>query len=315
MICDNYGRPTVNLRIAITHRCNLRCHYCHREGEDSPLTEMSLNEILKITCIATKLGISKVKLTGGEPLLRPDILQIVKGISELGAVHDLSMVTNGTILAPLAEALKKEGLDRVNVSIPSLKPETYTWLTGGNSTNAIGGIKAAVKAGLYPVKLNMLVLKGINEKEIPVMIDFAGRNGVTLQIIELEPVNINSSFYSSYHESLDAIEAELRKRALRIKTRRAMQNRKVYFLRETEVEVIHPTENTEFCYHCTRIRTTSDGKLKPCLMRNDNLVDIVTPLRNGADDETLTQLFIEAIKKREPYFKEHFEVLKARKHT
>jgi len=309
MICDNYGRPTANLRIAVTHRCNLRCLYCHREGETSPSTEMTIDEILKITRIALSLSISKIKLTGGEPLFRPDILQIVKEIAKLRGVRDLSMVTNGTLLAPLAEPLKKEGLDRVNVSLPTLNPEIYMWLTGGSLTDVVSGIKAAVNAGLSPVKLNMLVLRGVNEKEIPGMIDFAGHNEVSLQIIELEPVNIDLSFYSRHHQLLDAIEGDLQKRALRIKTRRSMQNRKVYSLPETEVEVIRPTENTEFCYHCTRIRTTSDGKLKPCLMRNDNLVDIVTPLRNGASDETLTQLFIEAIKRREPYYIKRVETL------
>jgi len=311
MIRDNYGRPTINMRIAVTAKCNLTCRYCHREGEVSPTTEMSLNEILKITRIALNLGISRIKLTGGEPLLRHDILQIVKGIARLRGVRDLSMVTNGTLLVPLAEALKKEGLHRVNISLPTLNPETYKWLTGGNLSDVVSGVEAAVNMGFYPVKLNMLVLKNVNEKEIPNMIEYAGSNGVTLQIIELEPVNVDPSFYSNYHQSLASIEEELAKRALRIRTRRTMQNRKVYSLPETDVEVIRPAENTEFCRHCTRIRTTSDGKLKPCLMRCDNLLDIVTPLRNGADDETLTQLFIEAIRRRQPYFKECVEVLTA----
>jgi len=311
MIRDNYGRPVINFRVAVTSRCNLKCRYCHREGEVSPASEMSLDEILKITSIALHLGISKVKLTGGEPLLRHDILEIVKGIADFEQVRDLSMVTNGTLLAPIAEALKKEGLDRVNVNLPTLKPETYRWLTGGSLTDTIGGIEAAVKVGLHPVKLNLLVLKGVNEEEIPSMIKFAGRNRAILQIIELEPVNIDHSFYSLYHQALDSIEEDLLKQAIRTRIRRTMQNRKVYSLLETDVEVIQPAENTEFCRHCTRIRATSDGKLKPCLMRNDNLFDIVAALRNGADDETLTEVFIEAIKRREPYFKECVELLTA----
>jgi len=311
MIRDNYGRPVINFRIGVTSRCNLKCRYCHREGEVSPISEMSSNEILKITNIGLHLGFSKVKLTGGEPLLRDDILEIVKGIADFEGVRDLSMVTNGTLLAPLAEALKKEGLDRVNVNLPTLNPETYRWLTGGSLTDALSGIEAAVKVGLYPVKLNMLVLKGINENEIPNLIKFAGSNKAVLQIIELEPVNIDHSFYSVYHQPLDGIEEDLVKRAIRIRTRRAMQNRRVYSLPETDIEVIQPAENTEFCRHCTRIRATSDGKLKPCLMRNDNLLDIVTPIRNGADDEMLIHLFIEAVKRREPYFRECVELLTA----
>jgi len=302
MIYDNYGRPTLNFRISVTQRCNLSCSYCHKEGEVSPSTEMSLNEIIRITRIALSLGISKVKLTGGEPLVRSDISQIVGGIAELQGLRDLSMTTNGVLLSSLAKTLRQKGLVRVNVNLPTLNPKKYKLLTGGRLKLVVDGVKAAVDAGLYPVKLNMLVLRGVNEDDIPRMIDFARRSGTILQLIELEPLNIDSSYYLRYHRPLDDIEEELAKRAIRVKTRSDMQNRRIYFLPEAKVEVIHPIENTEFCAHCTRIRLTSDGKLKPCLMRNDNLVDVLTPLRRGADDEELTQLFIEAIKRREPYY-------------
>jgi len=282
----------------------LKCPYCHKEGElDQSSTEMTPEEILRITRIAVGLGIERIKLTGGEPLIRPDIMGIVEGIARFEGVKDLSITTNGSFLAPIAENLRKKGLDRVNVSIPTLIPEKYRRLTGGNLTDAVAGIKAAVDAGLYPVKLNMLVLKGINEDEIFEMINFARYNGVVLQLIELEPLGVSSSFYSSHHYPMDGIEKTLEKQALEIRTRSDMQNRRVYFLPDVKVEVVKPIENTAFCAHCTRIRLTSDGKLKPCLMRNDNLVDLLTPLRNGADDETLTKLFIEAVKRREPFYK------------
>jgi len=306
MIRDNYGRPTLNLRISVTQRCNLNCVYCHREGQTpvttSP-TEMSSDEIIRLTRIALSLGISRVKLTGGEPLLRPDILQIVRGIVGLRGLRDLSMTTNGNFLALKAGDLRKNGLKRVNVNLPTLDSRTYQALNGGDLKDVIEGIRAAVNAGLHPVKLNMLVLRGVNGGEIPRMIRFARESGTILQLIELEPVNVEQSFYSRYHEPLNSVEADLEARALRIKTRGDMQNRRVYFLPEAKVEVIRPTENTEFCSRCTRLRVTSDGKLKPCLMRNDNLVDVLTPLRGGADDKTLTQLFTEAIKRREPYYK------------
>lgn len=303
MIYDNYGRPTLNLRISVTQKCNLTCPYCHREGETSSSMEMSADEILRITRMALSLGVSRVKLTGGEPLLRPDILEIVKGIAELRGLRDLSMTTNGILLSSQARALHRNGLDRVNVNIPTLNPKTYRVLTGGNLREVVNGVKAAVKAGLYPVKLNMLVLRGVNEKDIPRMISFARRSETILQIIELEPVNISESYYSCYHYPLNDVEVELEKRAIQIKTRGDMQNRRVYFLSGVKVEVIRPIENTEFCARCTRIRVTSDGKLKPCLMRNDNLVDVLTPMRRGASDEELTRLFVEAVKRREPYYK------------
>lgn len=303
MICDNYGRPTLNLRVSVSQRCNLKCPYCHREGEAaSPLTEMSVGEIVRIVRVALSLGVSSVKLTGGEPLLRSDILEIVEGIAELQGLQDLSMTTNGAFLAPLAGSLRKCGLKRVNVNIPTLNAETYRELNGGSLRDAIDGVKAAVKAGLYPVKLNMLVLRGVNDEEISKMMKFAEQSETILQLIELEPINISSDYYQRYHYPLDEIEARLEKEAMEIKTRGDMQNRRIYFLPRVKVEVVHPIENTEFCAHCTRLRVTSDGKLKPCLIRNDNLVDVLTPMRNGADDAELTKLFIEAVKRRKPYY-------------
>lgn len=303
MIYDDYGRPATNLRLSVTQKCNLKCPYCHREGETSPSTEMSVDEIKRIAQIAVVLGISKVKLTGGEPLMHPEIVQIVAGISGLRGIRDLSMTTNGTLLASLAKKLGKSGLIRVNVNIPTLDAKTYQNLTGGNLRDVIDGIKAAVNAGLYPVKLNMLLLQGVNEQEVERMIKFAEHSGTILQLIELEPLNIDESYYKRHHVVPSGIEKELRKRAVEIRTREDMQNRRVYFLPHVKVEVIQPIENTEFCAHCTRIRVTSDGKLKPCLMRNDNLVDILTPLRNGADGDELTKILVEAIKRREPYYK------------
>ncbi len=303
MIYDDYGRPTLNLRISVTQKCNLQCPYCHKEGETSPSTEMSVDEVERIARVALQLGISNIKLTGGEPLMRSEIVQIVEGISNLRGLRDLSMTTNGTLLAPLARRLRKSGLMRVNVSIPTLDANIFRSLTGGNLRGVIAGIKEAVEAGLYPVKLNMLLLRGINDREVERMIKFAEHSGTILQLIELEPMNIDEAYYRRHHIVPNGIEEELEKRAVEVRTRKDMQDRRVYFLPHVKVEVIHPIENTEFCAHCTRIRVTSDGRLKPCLMRNDNLVDILTPLRSGADDHQLKQVFVKAIKRREPYHK------------
>lgn len=303
MIYDNCGRPVLNLRISVTQKCNMRCPYCHREGEDYPSTVMSAEEIVHIVKIALSLGISRVKLTGGEPLLRKDILDIVEDIAKLRGLRNLSMTTNGTFLEAMAKDLKMKGLNRVNVSLPTLNPETYRNIMGGNLRDAIEGVRAAVEAELHPVKLNMLILKNVNEREVEKMIQFAEQTMTILQLIELEPLNLSGTYYERYHRDLNEIEQRLKEQALEVRTREDMQNRRVYFLPKVKVEVIHPIENTEFCARCTRIRVTSDGKLKPCLMRNDNLVDILTPLRNGANNEELTKLFLEAIKRREPYYK------------
>ena len=303
MIYDNYGRPVLNLRISVTQKCNMHCPYCHREGETNPSTVMSVEEIVHIVKIALSLGISRVKLTGGEPLIREDILDIVGGIAELQGLRDLSMTTNGTFLGAMAKDLKMKGLNRVNVSLPTLNPETYRNLRGGNLRDAVEGVRAAVEAELYPVKLNMLILKNVNEREVEKMIQFAERTMTILQLIELEPLNLSDAYYERYHLDLNEIEQRLKEQASEVRTREYMQNRRIYFLPRVKVEVIHPIENTEFCARCTRIRVTSDGKLKPCLMRNDNLVDILTPLRNGANEEELTKIFLEAVRRREPYYK------------
>jgi cyclic pyranopterin phosphate synthase len=303
MICDNYGRPVLNLRISVTQKCDKHCPYCHREGESNPSTLMTVDEIVRITRIAISLGISRVKLTGGEPLLRKEIVEIVGGISGLEGLTDLSMTTNGAYLKGLAKDLKAAGLNRVNVSLPTLDPNVYDTVMGGNIQDAVDGVKAAVEAGLHPVKVNMLVLKNVNDGEIDKMIQFVSETGTILQLIELEPINLSREYYQRYHLDLGEIAQKLERLALETRVRKYMQKRRIYFLSKTKVEVIRPIENTEFCANCTRMRVTSDGKLKPCLMRADNLVDILTPMRNGADDKKLTDTFLEAIKRREPYYK------------
>jgi cyclic pyranopterin phosphate synthase len=277
------------------------------EGEDKRTEnfaeEMTVDEIVHIVRIATGLGIFKVKLTGGEPLMRKDVIEIVKGIAAVPGLADVSMTTNGVMLAPLAKELHANGLKRVNISLPTLNEEVYNKLTGGRLGDVLEGVKAAVGVGFYPVKLNMLVLKDVNNEAVLEMIDFARETGTILQLIELEPINISSAYYSVNHKPLDEYENFLKQKAVKVETRRYMQNRRIYHLPNVKVEVIHPTENTEFCMRCTRLRVTSDGKLKPCLMRNDNLVEILTPMRKGADDQELIELFKLANQKRQPYNK------------
>jgi len=306
VLTDNCGRPLLNLRIAITQRCNFRCDYCHKEGEEcsrGDCEEMTVDEIVRIAEVAVGLGIARIKLTGGEPLMRQDLCDIVKGIAAIPDVKDLSLTTNGSLLAFEAERLRTCGLRRVNISLPTLNAEAYTKLTDGNLENTLEGVKAAVAAGFNPVKLNMVVLNGVNVDAVPEMIDFAMQTGTILQLIELDPVNVDEEYFSAYHRLLDEYEEMLKQKAVTIETRRFMHNRHIYHLPDVTVEVVHPTENREFCAHCTRLRVTSDGMLKTCLMRNDNLIDILTPIRNGANDEELRKLFLRANRIREPYNK------------
>jgi len=168
---------------------------------------------------------------------------------------------------------------------------------------ALEGIKAAIEAGFSPVKLNTVVLKDVNVGDVPDLINYAGRNGVVLQLIELDPVNVGDEYYSEHHRSLDEQETMLKANAVSIEKRPHMHNRVIYHLPNATVEVVKPIENTDFCLHCTRMRITSDGKLKPCLMRNDNLTDVLTPIRKGVSDEELKDFFVKANLLREPYNK------------
>lgn len=256
----------------------------------------------RIVKVVEPFGITEVKLTGGEPLLRSDILEIVHKIKSVPGIAEVSMTTNGTLLSKFASQLKNAGLARVNVSLDTLKPEAYRLITGVDALEtAVAGIKEAVKAGLWPVKVNMVALKDVNDYQIWDMIHFARKNDVILQVIELESAD-EGELYEKHHMDLAPLENELKKVAREIKVRR-MHHRKKYFLRGgAEVEVVKPMHNPEFCKYCKRIRLTSDGKFKTCLFRSGDLIDVLGSMRNGASDEALKKLFVRAVERRRPYF-------------
>ena len=302
MIYDKFKRPVLSARISITKKCNLDCIYCHKEGIfDDSKREMTPEEIQRIIGICKAQGIKKVKITGAEPILRNDVVEIVEGISDVG-IEDISMTTNGIYLADYAAPLKESGLNRVNVSLDTLKPDVFKEITCGGDINKVKrGIDAAIDAGLYPVKLNIVAMKGINESELEEFLDQYNGDGVVIQLIEL--VDTNKEIFDTYYHSLDKLEDKFEKNASEVMTRK-FQGRKKYTLNGSQVEVIRPMHNTDFCSHCTRIRITADGKFKPCLMRSDNIVDFLTPMREGATDEILEGLLKEATLKREPFQKE-----------
>ena len=288
---DPFNRPVSNLRISLTPKCNLACIYCHREGEKKPEEPLSAAEIAEILRVAEKIGIRSVKFTGGEPMLRPDLLEIIRSVPD---GMESSITTNGTFLAGLAADLKAAGLRRVNVSIDSLDHETYKKITGTDKLDEVlEGIAAAVDVGLTPVKLNMVVLAGINDQEIDDFLAFVrGNRNLVLQLIELMHFNECTN-----HGDLNGVEDALAARSKQIITRR-MHHRKKYCLDGAEVEVVRPLHNTEFCAFCNRLRVTSDGKLKPCLLRTDNHIDIRQ--KSGVE---LEELFRKAVSLREPFYK------------
>ncbi len=304
MIYDRFGRPILSMRISVTQRCNLNCIYCHREGiSENENKEMLPEEIERITKIGKKFGVKKVKITGGEPLVRDDICEIVERIANIG-FEDVSMTTNGVYLEEYAADLKKAGLDRVNVSLDTLKREVYKKITGSDFLErVVNGIEEAYNVGLKPIKINVVVMRGINDHELEIFFKRFSRSGIIIQLIELMKSNMDNEFFERHFYSLENIENFLLKNAKSIILRKNMQARKKYVLNGVEVEVVRPMHNTNFCANCTRIRVTADGKFKPCLMRNDNLVDFLTPMRKGASDKELEELFKRAVMFREPYFK------------
>ncbi|AIF69888.1 hypothetical protein PAP_07490 [Palaeococcus pacificus DY20341] len=306
-LVDRFGRPLTNLRISLTEECNYNCFFCHREGQiNAKKREMTPEEIEHIVRIASSLGIKKVKLTGGEPTVRRDIVEIVERIKPY--TTDLSMTTNGSVMNRLAEPLKEAGLNRVNISFHSLNRKRYKQITGVDLLDrAIKGIEKASKF-FHPVKLNMTIMRGLNEDEIWDMIEFAAKNKVVLQLIELEaPRELEGTeFFKTFFYPLKPVEEELEKRAVQIKERKLHRRRKYFIPTKygiVEVEVVRSMHNTVFCANCTRLRITADGHIKTCIYRNDNLIDLLEPLRKGASDDELIELFKKSVIIREPYWK------------
>ncbi|MGB9940387.1 GTP 3',8-cyclase MoaA [Methanosarcina sp.] len=297
---DPYGRRVTGLRISITERCNLSCIYCHNEGADcctcGPVgSEMRPELVCGIVREAAKFGINKVKFSGGEPLFRKDFEEI---LSRLPPLKEVSATTNGILLEKRAKALKAAGLDRVNISLDSLVPGKYESITGappGSLEKVIRGIDSAVEAGLIPVKLNMVLLKGINDNEIDSMMDFVRqyKGKVILQLIELMDIDPG---LSKYMIDSKALEKSLAERASEIRVRH-LHHRKKYIIDGVEVEFVRPMDNSEFCAHCSRLRVTADGKFKPCLLVNDNLVDV----REAKSSEEIEKLLKLAVSRRKPY--------------
>jgi cyclic pyranopterin phosphate synthase len=303
---DHYGREVKSLRLSVTQRCDLGCPHCHKEGHRPSSDEMTPEEIERLVRVGTGVGIRKVKLTGGEPLIRNDIAEIVSRLSPL--VKEVSLTTNGIRLTSLAGALKASGLGRVNVSLHTLDPETYERLCGRDgSQEVIRGIKAAIASRLIPVKVNMVVIKGENESEIMRMVDFCAEVGAVLQLIEYESDRggVAEAAFRDRFFSLEQTEKMVAQRADAVSMNELHRRRK-YRLKNgnssVDVEFVRPMHNTEFCANCTRIRMSSDGRLKPCLLSREGEIDVLTPLRSGATDVELRALFFRAVDNRKPYW-------------
>ena len=296
---DKYGREVTSIRVSVTSRCNLNCFYCHNEGQMNEGKEMTAEEIRRILKVASKLGITQVKFTGGEPLLRKDILQIVKAGREY--MQDVSMTTNGTLLAAMVMDLKKAGLNRINISMDSASRKRYEEITGRDMVDRVmEGIRRAVEAGLHPVKVNVVAFPDYMD-DLMETLAVIWKLGAMPQVIETINVGRNSKIYA-----IDEVEEKISSMAVGMRERK-LHRRRIYTIKYDgslrEVEIVRPTHNSSFCANCNRIRLTSDGKLKPCIMHNKGLVDIITPIRNGRDDGAIEELFRKAVENRYPYWR------------
>ena len=296
---DSFQRQINYLRISVTDRCNLRCVYCSVGSVPHlPRNEiLSYEEIQRVVHAAVSIGISKVRLTGGEPLLRPDLTELVRMLSQIEGIDDISLTSNGTLLSKYAVELKEAGLKRVNVSLDTLERDKFKRITGVDKLEEVlSGIEAAREAGLCPVKINTVVLRGINDDEVIDLARMSISQGWHVRFIEF------MSFGMPKAEALETVSAhEIQERIQSLGKLEPYTGKtgngpaKYYRLPGARGTIGFITPVTEhFCHSCNRLRLTSDGQLRPCLLDDDE-VNLKEPLRNGASVDELKQLIQRAV--------------------
>jgi len=307
LLVDSFRRPLTNLRISLTGECNYSCAFCHREGESAAPDLLGVEDVELVASAAYLHGVRTFKLTGGEPLLRHDVGEIIARLKSVGKGVEVSMTTNGYLLAERVGQLVEAGLDRVNVSLHGASPQIYGEMTGAPSAERVlRGLRAATDHDL-PVKLNF-VLTALNAGELPQLLDFAAGMELNVNLIELIPTGRGREVFDDLYLPVEKVLPVLYARAARVE-RRSLHNRPVFVMPEgVRVEVIANYCNPSFCMGCTRVRLTHDAKLKPCLNRDDNLVDVSAVLRDRSlSREEKVERLLEAVKvvnsKREPFFK------------
>jgi GTP 3',8-cyclase len=300
---DDCGRPISYLRISVTDRCNLRCLYC-MPAEGVPFRAhaqiLRYEEIERVVRAAAGLGINKVRLTGGEPLVRAGIVDLVALLARIPGIDDLSMTTNGLLLARYADALARAGLTRVNVSLDTLRPDRFAQITrGGKLEETLAGIASARRAGLEPVKINTVIMRGLNADEIVDLARLTLQEGWHVRFIELMPLNPGASSeelqYVPNREVRQMIVAALGELEP-VQTVAGAGPAAYYRLAGARGSLgfISPLSE-HFCAQCNRLRLTADGRLRPCLLA-DNELDLRAALRQGASETDLCDLLQQAIR-------------------
>lgn len=304
---DAHGRTIDYLRISVTDRCNERCLYCMPEGYhgwQARADHLSSEEILLVVRVAASLGFRKFRLTGGEPLVRADIPKLVRRMREIEGVERIGLSTNGTRLACLAESLREAGVTTVNISLDALEPDRYRRITGGDVEAVLSGVRAAVKAGFERVKLNTVLMRGMNESEVWPLVQFAAEFGLPLRLIELMPITTTTVLDSANFFPIEEAKRLLAQRDELIpqpSPHLGWGPAKYFRLRDVGALVgfIGALTTPHFCESCNKVRLTADGKLRPCLGDHGE-VDLRGPLRMGFGNDAAVRAALEEALRRKP---------------
>ena len=292
---DGYGRTIEYLRMSVTDACNLKCSYCTPDGGSSCCNcknNLSTDELCEIAEAAAELGVKKLRITGGEPLVRRDVVELAGRLAKIRGIEDISMTTNGTLLAPLARELYDAGIHRINISLDTLDTEKYARITkGGRLDHALEGIRAAMDVGMSPVKLNTVLIGGFNDDEIEALARLTVEQPVELRFIELMPIGDTHGFGSEAYLPASAVLEKL-PQLVELEGERHSVAR-LYRLPEAKgrIGLISPVSN-HFCAECNRLRLTADGCIKPCLHSADEI-----SLRGLHGDELKEKLLYAVSKK------------------
>lgn len=295
---DSYGRKINYLRLSVTDRCNLRCQYCMPENGIEKMEHkdiLSIEEMDAIVGIFAKMGITKIRLTGGEPLVRGGILTLIEKIKAHTEIKEVALTTNGLLLKDMAQDLKDSGLDRVNISVDSLDPEKFSRMTrGGHLEDLLAGIKEAKRVGLTPIKLNVVLIGGFNDDEIPDFVAMTKEEAIDVRFIELMPIG-EVARWSKNNFLANQTVLERVPELTPVEDEDPASPAKYYRLPggKGKIGLISPI-TCKFCEDCNRIRLTPEGKLKYCL-HSDEEFDLKKALDEGVD---LRKYIIESIQKK-----------------
>jgi len=302
---DKFGRAITDLRISITDRCNYKCVYCRTGNEGALYGDLPFSDYLRMARVLVGLGITKVRLTGGEPLLRNGVVEFVRELAKLepqDGLLDIALTTNGHLLADLAQPLKDAGLTRVTVSMDAVDPERFARITRvpNGYDHVLAGIRAARRAGLWPLKVNCVLMRGFNEDQIIPFGMFAREEGVTVRFIEFMPLEEGRTWAPSTVVTLDEILGRMAEYRPLVEIPRARSETARRYRFEDgvgEIGIIAPVSHP-FCGHCSRIRITSDGKIRTYLFSVWDH-DLHAQMRRGASDEDLADFIRGVVAKKE----------------